>query len=183
MTDTDIMELIRKSPPEGHRALFDEYYSYVYAISLNILRNYGSAEDIEECVIDIFASVINKLDESSPGTIKPFIGTVAKHSAISLRRSLAAKAGKTVSIEEEELVQLSSGERIDKNAEKSAMTELLLERVKELGEPDSTIIIQKFFYELNSAEIGRMVSMKPTTVRMRCSRAVKKLRSLLRDFY
>ncbi len=183
MTDTEIMDLIHNSPSEGHRALFEEYYSYVYAISINVLRNYGTAEDAEECVIDVFASVINKLDERNVGSIKPFIGTVAKHSAISMRRSLAARSGKSISIEEEEFSQLSSDERVDKNAESSALKELLLNKVNELGEPDSTIIIQKYFYERNAKEISSLIGMNHAAVRMRCSRAVKKLRSLLRNFY
>lgn len=181
MTDSEITALIQKSPQHGHRALFDEYYSYVYAVSVNILRGTGSPEDIEECVIDVFASVIKKLDSSSAGALKPFIGTVAKHRAISMRRSLAARAGKCISIDSEEFGELPSGESIDRNAENSAMTELLLQKIKELGEPDSSIIIQKYFYERNAKEIGRMIGMNHATVRMRCARAVKKLRSLLED--
>ena len=50
MTDSEILSLMKQSPQEGHRALFEEYYSYVYAISVNILRGYGSAEDVEECI-------------------------------------------------------------------------------------------------------------------------------------
>ena len=72
---------------------------------------------------------------------------------------------------------------VDKNAESSALKELLLNKVKELGEPDSTIIIQKYFYERNAKEISSLIGMNHAAVRMRCSRAVKKLRSLLRDFY
>ena len=166
MTDSEITELMKNSPQQGHRALFDEYYSYVYAISVNILRGPASQEDIEECVIDAFASVIKKFDISSVTALKPFIGTVAKNKAISMRRSLTAKAGIIISIDSEE---------------NSVMTELLLQRIKELGETDSTIIIQKYYYERNAKEIGRMIGMKHATVRMRCARAVKKLRSLLED--
>jgi RNA polymerase sigma-70 factor (ECF subfamily) len=182
MTDTEIIALIQSSPPLGHRALFDEYYSYVYAISVNILRGYGSHEDVDECVIDAFASVINKLGSSSTAPVKPFLGTVAKNRAISMRRSLAAKNGKSISVDSEELGELPSSELVDKNAEDHAMTELLLRKIKELGEPDSGIIIQKYFYEQNANEIGRMMNMNPAAVRMRCARAIKKLRGLLSDF-
>ena len=182
MTDQEIIKLIHSSPHEGHRLLFDRYYSYVYAISVNILRNFGTAEDVEECVIDIFAAVLNKLDEINYESIKPFIGTVAKNTAISLRRSLAAKAGKSISLDEEEFSRLSSEERIDRNAENAELSKILLEKIKELGEPDSTIIIQRYFYERNAKEIGSMIGMNHSAVRMRCSRAVKKLRGLMKDF-
>lgn len=181
MTDSEITALIQRSPQQGHRALFDEYYSYVYAVSVNILRGYGSPEDVEECVIDTFTAVISRLDSAAAGSLKPFIGTVAKHRAISMRRSLASKSGRCISIDSEELGEIPSAERVDRNAEDSAMTELILQKIKELGEPDSSIIIQKYFYERNAGEIGRIVGMNAAAVRMRCARAVKKLRSLLGD--
>ena len=91
MNDSEINRLINDSPSLGHRALFDEYYSYVYAITVNILRGCGSAEDVEECVIDAFASIIKNLDLSSYGALKPFIGTVAKNKALSMRRTLISR--------------------------------------------------------------------------------------------
>ena len=182
MTDSEITALMKKSPQQWHRALFDEYYSYVYAISVNILRGIAASEDIEECVIDVFASVIREFDIGSNAELKPFIGTVAKHRAISMRRSLMSRAGKYVSIDSDDFGELPSNESIDRNAESSVMTELLLRRIKELGEPDSSIIIQKYFYERNAKEIGRMLGMSHVAVRVRCARAIKKLRSLLGDF-
>lgn len=182
MTDSEITALIKKSPPQGHRALFDEYYSYVYAITVNILRGCGSAEDVEECVIDAFAAIINKLDVSAAEKLKPFIGTVAKHKAISMRRTLASKYGKNISIDSDDVGELRSDERVDTDTENSEMTVFMLQKIKELGEPDSDIIIQKYFYERNASEIGRMLNMNPATVRMRCARAIKKLRGLLGEF-
>ena len=56
---------------------------------------------------------------------------------------------------------------------------LKLRKVEELGEPDSTIIIQKYFFMRSSAEISKLVSLTPEAVRVRCSRALKKLRETL----
>lgn len=179
MNDSEINRLIIDSPSRGHRALFDEYYSYVYAITVNILRGCGSAEDVEECVIDAFASIIKKLDLSSYGALKPFIGTVAKNKALSMRRTLISRYGNNVSIDSDEIGELSSEERVDTDTENSEMAGFIMQKIKELGEPDSSIIIQKYFYERNATEIGRMVNMNPATVRMRCARAMKKLRGLL----
>ncbi|MBR6242016.1 MAG: sigma-70 family RNA polymerase sigma factor [Ruminococcus sp.] len=176
MTDPEIISLIENSPRQGHRALFEEYYSYVYAITVNILRGYGSAEDIEECVIDSFASVINDL---SGEALKPFIGTVTRNKALNMRRKLAGHSGRNISIDSDEFSELPSSERLEQNIEDSERTAFILQKIKELGEPDSTIIIQKYYYERNAKEIGRLTGMKAAAVRMRCSRAIKKLRSLL----
>lgn len=178
MTDPEILSLMDSSPQQGHRALFEEYYSYVYSIAVNILRGYGSAEDVEECVVDTFASVINNLNGE---TLKPFIGTVTRNKALNMRRALAGHLGRKISIDSDEFIELPSSERLEQNIEDSERTALVLQRIKELGEPDSIIIIQKFYYERNAKEIGRLIGMKPAAVRMRCTRAMKKLRSLLGD--
>ena len=60
MTDNEILCLMREAPPQGQRALFDKYYSYVYYIVNRIINGFGSADDSEECVIDVFASVMMK---------------------------------------------------------------------------------------------------------------------------
>ncbi|WP_176662206.1 RNA polymerase sigma factor [Ruminococcus flavefaciens] len=54
MTDNEILSLMRETPPQGQRALFDKYYSYVYSIVNRIINGTGSPDDAEECVIDVF---------------------------------------------------------------------------------------------------------------------------------
>ena len=182
MKDSDILLLMRDDPPQGHRALFDEYYSYVYAVVINTIRGTGSSDDADECVIDVFAAVIRELDSGRDCPIKPYIGTVTRNRAISLRRSLISRNGRTSYIEEQQ-EELRSPEKVEEKAEGSAMSQLMMQKIEELGQPDSAIIMQKFFYGRNASEIGKMLGMKPAAVRMRCSRAVKKLRTLLKDFY
>ena len=62
---------------------------------------------------------------------------------------------------------------------KEIADEALLRLIESLGEPDSDIIIQKYYYNMNSNEIASKHSMSPEAVRMRCSRALKKLKELL----
>ena len=57
MTDNEYRALFEKSPAAAQNALFEEYINYVYSIVFNKLRSCGSAEDIEECVSDVFSAV------------------------------------------------------------------------------------------------------------------------------
>jgi RNA polymerase sigma-70 factor (ECF subfamily) len=86
-----------------------------------------------------------------------------------------------VSLDADEAVQLSSDERIDEQAERTETAHALLDAVKSLGEPDSTIIIQKYYYGRSSEDIGDRIDMKPNTVRKRLSRALSRLRDILRE--
>ena len=48
--------------------------------------------------------------------------------------------------------------------------------IDSLGEPDSVIIMQKYYFGRSSKEISEIVSLSPAAVRVRCGRAVKRLR-------
>ena len=51
--------------------------------------------------------------------------------------------------------------------------------IEELGTPDSVILIQKYYYDKSSKEIAEMVGINAAAVRVRCGRAMKRLRKLL----
>ena len=176
MNDSDILRLIRESPAKGHRALFDEYYNYVRAITLRILRNYGSEDDIDDCVIDTFTDILLNVDSGREGSLKAYIGTVAKHKAISAYRSLRRKVTAGYSLDDEAAGSISTGEDIAASAENKALIHQILDHIRQLGEPDSDILIHKFFYERNSREIAAITGLSPAAVRIRSSRSLKKLR-------
>ena len=96
-------------------------------------------------------------------------------------RRIHARSVDTVPIDGEEAIQLSSAEKVDELAEKAETCHALLDAVKSLGEPDSSIIMQKYYYGRKSAEIADNVGMKPEAVRKRLSRAMDKLRKILTD--
>ena len=56
---------------------------------------------------------------------------------------------------------------------------ILLSKINELGEPDSAIIIQKYYYGRTSNEIAKLLSMNARTVRTRAARALEKLKESL----
>lgn len=181
MTDNEYRKMYDKDPRKAQTALFDEYLGYVYAIVYNKLRSCGSREDIEECVGDVFSSVFISYDSSGrfDGDLKGLIGTIAKRSAIQKYRNLVRHSD-TVYIENE-ADEIADTQCIEENAERSVMKNTLLKLINSLGQPDSDIIIQKYYYNMNSNEIADKLSMQPTSVRMRCSRALKKLKKLLAD--
>ena len=180
MTDSDILRLIRETPPKGHRALFDTYYNYVCAVIARVLCGTGSPEDIDECVIDVFSDVILRLDPDRPESLKAYIGSAAKNKAISRRRALLSQNSKRVDMDEFSFTSIPSGENVAVSAEDAAVNRLLLKEIAALGEPDSTIVIQRYFYDRKSREIADIVGISPAAVRLRCSRALKKLRNALK---
>jgi len=181
MTNKELADILQSSPAECHRALVKEYGRDVYAIVYNKLRGCGTNEDIEECVSDVFADIFIKFEYNEKYTddIKAYIGTVAKHKAIDRFRSLIAANSHTVYADEDDMGELVSDFSMNEHIESSEMRRVLLDKIDQLGEPDSTILIQKFYYNRNSNEIAKSISMTAVAVRARCSRAMSKLRTLL----
>jgi RNA polymerase sigma-70 factor (ECF subfamily) len=55
----------------------------------------------------------------------------------------------------------------------------MIRLIESLGNPDSTIILQKFYFNRSSKEIAKKLSMTSGAVRVRCSRALSRLEKLL----
>ena len=181
MTDYELRELMTESVQKCHRAVFDKYCNYVYAIVINVLRNCGSREDIEDCVSDIFLKIYKRFDESTDfsGNLKGFIGTVSRNTAIDAFRRINATNNRFVSIDDEIMEEVRSDERLVENTEKRELSRILLGKIRDLGEPDSTIIIQQYFYNRTAKEIAKSISMTSAAVQKRSSRAKQKLKALL----
>ena len=139
MTENELRLLMSESVQKCHRAIFDNYCNYVYAI----VRNSGSRVDIEDCVSDVFLKIYKRLDKDTDfsGDIKGFIAAISRNTAIDAYRSLNLKNIRSISIDDDDTKEFSSDERIVENAEKQEQSRIILKKIKELGEPDSTIII------------------------------------------
>ncbi len=179
MTDAQLRELIQNTPETGNRALFDRYFNYVYAIVSRTIGTQGSHEDVEECVADTFAEVLLRLDTIQTDSLKAYLGTTARHKALNACRILQKQNRNTVPIET--AAELPSEQQIEEEAEDAQLRRILLDSIRTLGEPDSSIVIQKYFYNRKSSEIAKITGLTPATVRKRCSRAVKRLRQELSE--
>ena len=183
MTENELRLLMAESIQKCHRAIFDNYCNYVYAIVINILRSCGSREDIEDCVSDVFMKLYKRIDKdiSFSGDIKGFIAAVSRNTAIDAYRRITAAGFRNISISDENEETLGKDERLIENAEKKELSRIILSMIKKLGEPDSTIIIQQYYYNRTAKEISENISMTAAAVQKRSSRAKQKLKMLLAE--
>jgi RNA polymerase sigma-70 factor (ECF subfamily) len=84
-----------------------------------------------------------------------------------------------VSVDSEEAADIEAPDNTVETVERRELRSTLLSCIERLGEPDSTIIMQKYFFDRSSKEIGELVSMTPENVRVRSGRALDKLRKQL----
>ncbi len=163
MTGAEYSALRESSPEKAYAALFGNYCDYVYAIVYNKLRSVAQREDIEECVSDIFADIFLTYSNSDEfaGDMKGFIGTVSKRRAINAYHRFASRSEHDSGESDDYLAGVASRKDIESEHELEERRCILLNKIDELGEPDSTIILQKYYYDRSSAEIAKMLSMKP----------------------
>ena len=182
MKHSEYQELLETDKNKAQKALFMEYLNYVYTIVFNRLRSCGSREDMDECVSDIFNDIFSsyKSRPDTSGDIKGFVGTVALRKAAAYYHRLCRNAN-AVSLDDRHAPDIPSSENISAAAEANETRRILLKLIDSLGEPDSTIIIQKYYYGRSSREIAGTVPLSPAMIRVRMSRALKKLRKLLSD--
>ena len=181
MTDIQLRELMKNSPDTWQRILYDEYCAYVYAIAANKLRSCGTAEDIEECVADIFIDVFRSLRSGKKysGDIKGIISTIAKRRSIDLFRKLSLKNNRTIPIEELAPNEEPSDNGLESASERKELKRILFDCVKKLGDPDSSIIMSHYYYGRTAKEIASELNMTSVSVQKRMQRARKKLKDLL----
>lgn len=177
MTDHELREQVRASQEDGFRALFQQYQSYVYTIVWNQLRTVGTAQDAEECISDVFMQIFLHFEEIQDGSLQAYIGTTARRKAIDYVRKLQSVNGYTE--DHEDLSAVPSDENIEQEVDAFMEHQLLYEKIQELGEPDTTILLLRYFYRRTSKDIAKQIHMTPTAVRVRLNRALKKLRKLL----
>ena len=119
MTENKLRLLMAESIQKCHKAIFDNYCNYVYAIVINILRSCSSKEDIEDCVSEIFMKIYKMLDNNTffSGDIKGFIAAVSRNTAIDAFRRLNKKNFRSVYIDDEKEKELIANEKLVENTE------------------------------------------------------------------
>lgn len=180
-TDDEILELLQRAKDKGLELMMDTYMGLVYTIVHRKIATICSKEDIEECVSDVFYELYKnkqKIDLEK-GSLKAFLAIIAKRKAIDIYRKHYKQSNKVVSLEafnESQLIDPSSdSEKIFSDKETRG---LILEEIKALGEPDSEILIRRYFFEQPSKAISEVMGIKVNTVDKRIGRALIKLKKV-----
>ena len=179
MTDSELRALIRANPAQGHRALYDTYANYAYAIIARYLADCGSREDVEDCLVETFTEVMQHIDTITGESIKAYISASARNRAINHSGVLRRLRQNTVPLDE---TAEPSVQHVQEQMERKELQKQLLQEIQALGEPDASILIQKYFYGRKMHEIAQMVGLSANTAQARCGRALKRLRKKLEDW-
>lgn len=176
MKDEKILSSVKNRDEKVMAGIIEKYSKLLWKIVSSILINAGSAEDIEECVADIFIDLWLNPDKYNPekSKLSSYLSIVARTNAIDKYRQISRR--KEVPIEEVAITYKS--EIIDgiiENEEK----EKLISLIKELEETDREIIIRRFYYGQKPKEIAVALDMQGKQVENRLYQTKLKLKKMM----
>jgi RNA polymerase sigma-70 factor, ECF subfamily len=156
--------------PATFATLYRRYVSRVYAY---LARQTGNAEDAEDLTAITFSKVLAGLSNyREQGNFAAWLFSIARHSLHDHRRRRRSR------VDIEQLVAhladpAPSTEGLLLQAEEARRLHRLIEN---LPGDQREVVILRFFGELRSAEIGRVLGRSEGAVRMLLHRSIKRLR-------
>ncbi|WP_160687975.1 sigma-70 family RNA polymerase sigma factor [Clostridium sp. C2-6-12] len=179
ISDIELLNILIHKPEAGLKKMMDDYMALVYTIIFNQLSNSYSKEDIEECVSDVFFEMFNNRNkiDLTKGSIKAFLAVIAKRKAIDMYRKNKSK--NHIPIEDVAESLFTPSDEVPDLILKKESNSVLVEAIKSLGEPDSEIIIRKYYLHQSSKDISKDMEIKVNTIDKKVSRCMQKLKKIL----
>lgn len=177
MEDSQFLRLLRRDPNAAMEALIAQYAGLVYTVVQGKLNGMTClSSDIEDCVADVFSEFYMERDRFDPqkASIKTYLCVIARHNAADLLRKRKLRQW-DISLDDESTPDLA----FDSNMEQDLLRHRVFEEICDLGEPDKTILLDKFYFGHSSKVIAAKLSMSVSNVDTRTSRALRKLRELI----
>lgn len=174
MKDEIILKRLRAQDPRGLEQLMDRYIPYVSAVVWSLLRFSMTPEDAEEVVSDVFLAAWNQASDLNAGTIKAWLGAVARNKA----KNKLRKTGFSLPLEDDVLL-LPDTETPESQMDRAEEAKLVRRAVESLGEPDREIFLRHYYYAQTVGEVSRRMLLNESTVKTKLRRGRARLKEIL----
>ena len=174
MREEIVLQKICAGDPAGLEALMERYIPYVSAVVWAVLRDVMSVEDGEEVVSDVFLAAWNQAGELRPGSVKPWLGAVARNKA----KNRLRQRNQTLPLEEDTL-ELPASDDPPGEYERAVERQLVRQAVDSLPPPDREVFLRHYYYAQTVGEIGEAMDLNISTVKTKLRRGRMKLKDIL----
>ncbi|WP_310225221.1 sigma-70 family RNA polymerase sigma factor [Paenibacillus qinlingensis] len=156
--------------------MMDRYGSTMYLFAQRILDSYGSREDVEECVSDVFIMAWNRIDEYDPlrSSLQTWMYMLTKYRALDCRRKLTDRP-QLVVIDDD----LTNSDNLERTVIQKAETEEILRIVDSYGSIDRTIFYKKYYLYESLDMIASALGLTRKSVENRLRRTRNALKEQL----
>lgn len=185
MTDEEISKKLQRKDMEIFDYIMENYNKLLWVVVGNILEKVGSAEDIEDCISDVYVKLLEnpKIYNHKKGSLKSFLVRIGKNIAIDRYRKLAGGNYRTI---HEQSDMYDDKENPDQSVLTKETRKEILEALDNLKEPDKEILIRRYFYNEQVMVISDKMSLPSKKIENKLYQGKLKLKTILinkEDFY
>ena len=179
--DAQIRDQLLNKDEETLELLIEKYHKLLCLIVQNTLRSIGSAEDVEECVSDVFARVWRKPEAFDPdrGTIKTYLCVMAKSMALNQYKQLVKHHEIEAEQNIEEASEIAAAEDILTQICTEESANELFDIISKLKEPDAEIVFRRYYLGEKTSAIAMKLGLQTKEVENRLYRGKNKLKNIL----
>ena len=175
MQERNLIRRLKQHQPQALEELIQTYSPYVGTIVRNIIGKYLSESDVEELTADVFVAVWEHADQVKPGKLTGFLAAIARNRAKNRIRSYH----ETVDLED--LVQVCAADDVEQSIDQKILAEMLQDVLNMLSAKDREILVRYYYYYESVKQVAAEMQMSESAVKMRMSRARKKMQQELID--
>lgn len=175
MQERNLIRRLKQHQPQALEELIQTYSPYVGTIVRNIIGKYLSESDVEELTAYVFVAVWEHADQVKPGKLTGFLAAIARNRAKNRIRSYH----ETVDLED--LVQVCAADDVEQSIDQKILAEMLQDVLNMLSAKDREILVRYYYYYESVKQVAAEMQMSESAVKMRMSRARKKMQQELID--
>lgn len=181
LNDKKIISAIEARDERMLAFVIQKYSKLLWKIAASILINAASAQDVEECVADVFIYLWQYPEkyDSDKAKLSSWLSVVARSKAVDSYRRIIRK--REVSMEEivAESFGYAESSATDWEMEERYSRDKLRSCIEGLDEKEKELVIRRYYYEQKPAEIAVALDMPKKQVENRLYYVRQKLRKMM----
>lgn len=177
MDDAFMIKRLKRDDEGALKQIYEQYFSYVSAITYSRIGAKMQKEDAEEVIADVFLALWENRKKLSAeyGTLKSYLGVLTRNLSINKLRNFHFS---------EELMEAEIFSK-EMGVEESFLQKETLQEIYQLvmamKSPDKEIFFNYYLKELSIKEVATMFDIKENTIKTKLRRVRKKVQSILKE--
>ena len=178
VNEREIVAGIRNQDSDAIDYAIKKYSRLLWGVASQILKKQGTAEDVEECVADVFIYLWQHPEEyhEERGKLKNWLVVIARNKAIDKYRRI-------VKLQEcplDDVLLPTHDDSLETLLRRESDGEVLA-RIKALEEPGREIMIRRYYYDQKPKQIAASLGMSVKQVENYLFRSKAKLRKQMTE--
>ncbi len=172
MSEVEIIQKAKDGDTKAFQEIHNTFYKRIFRYCLFNGQSEDGAKDLcQEVFIRAWKSLPTFSLENG-GTMQAFLFRIARNLLIDLSRKKKEYALK-------DYVEIETNEDFIEDLAREQKVKNLKGALSELAEKDRQIVILRYFEELSTSDVARVIKMKEGALRVRIHRVLKKLKDIL----